>query len=225
MQKLSVTLRQRAEETQREIASLEARLQAVFAEKAVVLAAPTVDVKVLAKIEQEEQRLPLAIESQQTRLVLLADQIQTALKTEAGQRVSEIEQEQQEIAGRITARRTAFLAGVDQLLQLIQADTPDRQRKAELSEEGHYLHTAYDAPWPTVPAVIPLNQDNLAPLTEAFRKIGWLLHRHSVWSEKLEDLRTAHNAVAHAEADAQRTGPNSQRRVVKMSTPPFTQTA
>lgn len=200
----STTLRQRTEETQGEILALQVRLQALLVEKQAVLAAPVVDAKALAKLEMEEQRIPLAVESLQTRLTLLANQIEEALKAEALQRVAEIEKEHTAIAARINGRREAFLNGLDQLVQLIQADHPDRQRCAELSAEANYLHVAYTAPAARVPPPVALQENDLVRLTPEFRKNGWLRDAGREWTEKTNAIQQQRARDARAALDSQR---------------------
>jgi hypothetical protein len=189
MPKMSEVLRERIAETHTEIAGLEARLQALLAEKRAVLAAPTVDVKTLAKLEAEEQRVPLSIESLKTRCAALTDQIEEALKIEAGERSGEIGKEQTEIASRIIARGEAGRVLLAQFMELAKADYSDRQRRAELQAEAGYLNAAYGAEWPHVPAVNPLSQNDLAKIEAEFKKFAWLRDAGHKWREKTEAIQ------------------------------------
>jgi hypothetical protein len=169
-----------------------------------VLAAPLINVKTLASLEAEEMKLPATIASLHTRVVLLTEQVAAALKSEAHDRVSEIETDHRAITTRITERRTAFLAGVEQLLDLIRTDAPDCKRHAELQAELQYLHEAFDAPWPHVPAAQPLNRHDLNPLTAEFQKSHWLLNGGQQWREKTDALQQQRARDERAAIEAKR---------------------
>jgi hypothetical protein len=204
MEKLSATLHGRIRETEAEIASLERRLTTLLSEKQVALSAATVDTKALQRIEAEESRIPMSLDSLRTRCTLLSNQIQNALKSEASDRVVEIEREQQELARRINARGEAWRAHIADLLALVKQDYPDRQRLGELKGEARFLQTSYDAPHAHVPPVVPLGQKDLVKVEAALRESHWLTHA-SKWSEQADELMQLRARAERAELDTKKT--------------------
>jgi hypothetical protein len=211
---LSTEIRQRLAGLTAEIAAKTARLGTINEEKLITI---STDEKRLIALEQEESELPILITRLEHRRVLLGRELEQALQTEAVTRVGEIETEQASIASRIAKRREAFLSKINELLELIRADYPDRVHKSELDAEAQYLVEAFNTPWPQTPATTALNDNDLNTLRAEFAKRYQLLFAGHEWRERRDAIRQQKNAIAVAEADQQRAA--TSRRMVKSNVP------
>jgi hypothetical protein len=219
--KLSTTLIERGQETEREIATLEARLTSILSEKTGVLGAAVIDTKVLARLEQEEASVPLKIASLHTRLSLLAVQVEQAEKEEAVSRVAAIERELAHLTPTLQSQHDAWREGVAKLAALLEQNGHDQARAKTLREEGAYLVERFNAPWPHGSPVPFPSRADLSKIEEQFRRKVWDTFGGSQWQQKTDELRKAKNAAAQREAEERRTHGRA-RGMVRMSTPAFT---
>jgi hypothetical protein len=214
MEKMSETLQRRIEETRGEILALEARLVAVLEEKQATLGADKINVNSLATLEAEEVKIPATLASLHTRVSLLSEQIGETLRAEAVERSSAIEQELADINAGLTDRYHAFLTLVGQQLELIEADYPARQKRAELRAEARYLHEKYTAPYPQVSDAKVLSSKDIVKLEAAFTKFWGLLHVGGFWQERT-------NEILQQRARDERAALTGQSRLVTVNTATF----
>jgi hypothetical protein len=218
MRKLSETVAERLADTEVEMTSLLARQEALTAEKSIALAAPTLDPKVLAKIEQEEHRITSLLDSLHMRCGLLSAQREEAETEEAVARIHAIEGEYESLRLRMEAHYITWMAGIAALLAILKESGQDRAQARLLIDEGAYLHERHNAPHASLPPAPFLSQDDITvKLADEFRKAALMLQTTSPWREKADQLRQQKNAAAARGQDPRRVATQ-----VRMNTPPFT---